>query len=79
MPLIRMNCRPRPDAQVPRDAGLLGVPPLSGLGDDRGDLHAVVRDQVLSGPHDPVGVHIGFSVAAGEVLAVLGRLLRFVW
>jgi hypothetical protein len=35
-------------------AGLLGVHPLSGLGDDCGNLHAVLRDQVLSGPHEPV-------------------------
>ena len=73
-----MNCRPRPEAHVPRDGGLLGVSRLSGLGDDRGDLHAVLPGQVLSGPHHPVGLHIEFSVSAGEGLADAVASVRLV-
>src|ERR1700756_4589196 len=42
------------DVQFDPPTGLLGVPALDRLGDDRCDLHSILRDQMLGCPNYPV-------------------------
>ena len=53
VPLIRMNCRSRPTCSSIFARCFLAVPPLDGLGDDRGELTAVAAhrpDHEVRGP-----------------------------